>query len=343
MVLKKIKIKLQTGYILQYKFFNFPVFQIENTQDGKKFKFCFLKRKVKKGAEHVFYLKVNQSSWVNIECIGFWIDVIDKINGDYYIICDNERLKNLILENITFKNSDIKFIKSNKTILKKTVNSICTNEWLNAGYAHLTPFVHAYKNKIENFWNIDADDSRIFYDSKSVAESLEKVEEYANKNNIDVFGYDVLQSRYNGKEWCFGVTYVNKNSKTYPFLFNVDKNFKFIHNLKHLNCCNADIFFTYLRDNNKLNIQSFTFENIYYTHLGTGFEALIYSFYVKNNQLIYPIYKAFLPDKNHTFPVNDRTIIFNFGFDEEKSKKIMVSHLCDWFDENINHFWTNNS
>lgn len=336
---KKIKIELQTGYILQYKFLNFPIFEIENTKEGRKFKFNIFNRKKREEKKHVFYLKVNQSSWVNLECISFWIEVINKIDGDYYIICDNERVKNIILENIKFKNSNIKFIKSNKTVLKNTVNSTCTKEWINVGYAHLTPFVHAHKNNIEKFWSIDADDSRIFYDSENIAKYFKKIEQYADKNNIDVFGYDVLQSRYNGKEWCFGISYINKNSNVYPFLFNIDKNFKYIHNYKFINCCNADIFFTHLRDNSSLNIKSFTFENIYYTHLGTGFESLIYCFYVKNNKLIYPVYKSFLPDKEHTFPVNKETIIFNFDFDENKSKQIMVSHLCDWFEKNINYFW----
>lgn len=322
---KKLKIKLINGNLTQYRIFNFPLFEIERSSINKfKIHFCIFKNKKPDKNKPLFYLKFNRSAWTNCHCLQQWIYIINEMKGDFYIICDNKRAEAFLLERVCFFNNNIKIIGSIKNKLLKNLAKItCDKYWKNAFYAHLTPFVHAKENKIENFWNIDADDSTMFEIPSKIANCLSQVAQYADLNNINCFSYDVLQSLYKGKHWCFGVTYTTNNTLVYKVLKNFKNNEwqKLYIKITNKNNLNADWFFTYLKDNNILNIQSFMIKDLYYSHLGIGFDAFRIFFICKDNHIIYPLYKSYLPNDNmSSIPIENKTIVFDFNIEEKESK-----------------------
>lgn len=329
---EKIKIKIKNGRLTQYRIFNFPFIEIEKFAGGKfNIRFCFLKNKKPDQRKSLLYLKINAQNWCNIICLQKWIDIAEAMGSDYYILCDKEILEKEILKRVVFPDSNIKFLKSDRKTLKKEVNRICTPYWKNAGYAHLTTFLHAKKHKIEKFWDIDADDMIMSETPETIAKCLSNVSEVSDSQHYDLMSYDLLSSLWN--HWCFGVTYISNNSKilrTIKETKNSDWRNKYRNIVKDGNF-NIDWFFTYIRDSEELKIKSFVIENLYFSHIGVAFWALKYFFIAKNNCLIYPLYRDFCPEdkEKYAISISQNTIILNCNIDENNSKQELLKVFRD--------------
>lgn len=184
-IFQKIKIKNKQGKTRIIVIFGFPLlrFDIKKLKDGSKKTDIYLPgffkdKQNNSNYNHVFYLKVNRnnnSTFVNLQ---HWIEIAEAMNAKYYIVCDNDKLKENIYKRVCFANPDIKFLKSCKNKrLKKIVNSIATGVWKNATYAHLTTFFHAKQQGTVNFWNIDADDTVFCMEPEKCAEALNQIEQ----------------------------------------------------------------------------------------------------------------------------------------------------------------------
>ncbi len=269
-MLKKIKFNYCHGKLWQLRLFDIPIFQYTKEKNNKKsIKFPFLSKQKKKPL--MFYLKYNSPNFHSLWCLHKWIETIRFMGGDYVIVCDNPTLEYKIIKNTIFDTKENKFIKSDRKTFKSIINNICDTTWINAGYSHLTTFSNAKKLGMEEFWNIDVDDTTFFDTPQNIARALEKVMEYSKKNNIDVFSLDMHASRFYNKHWSFGVSYTRNNSK----LFNIIKNTttrKWREDFEELKPLfgefNLDWYFTYLRNNKIVNAQTYNIDNLYFAHWG---------------------------------------------------------------------------
>ncbi len=284
------KISLKQEKLRNFKFLNFTL--IKYRTNGREYNIEYFpktKEIINKDVPF-FYLKVNSYSEYTIKALQHWIDIINYMNGDFIIICDKDRLKKFILKEVKFYNENIKFIKSIKKPLRKIVKEIITGFWAKAAHAHLTTFFHAQKYKIQEFWNVDADDTIIAASPKEVACLLKKVEQYAIDNDISLFSYDMWRSRTRAKAWTFGVTYTRNNSQLVELFKKADRKWQ----KDYINCdqaLNIDWFCTYLKNNNLAKIETFYFENCYFLHMGDFIFDPVGKFIscFKSNKVIFPL------------------------------------------------------
>ena len=284
--------------VTQIRIFHIPTieFYTRYTQNNKKH--CSILPRLKKRnysnnhSAETFYLKVNRFDAYVFRCVQHWIDIINELNADFYIICDKPDLEISILSCVRFKNKNIKFLKSIKKPLHKIVENIATSQWINATYAHLTPFYHAKQHNLNNFWNIDADDTMFSLYADKVANILKRVKIYAEQEHIDAFSLDMHTSRTHGKHWSFGICYVNNTNKDWFKIYNNNKNTEWRNNyLTYDWQFNLDWFFTYLRDEKIAKIKSFYVDNIQFIHFGDFLWNTIDSgvYHFKNNRIIFPM------------------------------------------------------
>lgn len=216
----------------------------------------------------IFYLKANKLSYYTLNNLQYWINAISLYKeAKCYIICDNELLYNKILEEIDFKELKYMFLQSDKNE-KELMKYMAVKKWENAGFAHLTTFIHARQNGFSYFWNIDADDTRFCVSNSRLKEIIQYVEKYCINNCIDLFSLDMWRSRANGMHWSFGVTYTNGNIDWLTVMKNNTNysgwNREFFYGDKPKN---IDEFFTYIKNhNNMINIKTFYFENLQFIH-----------------------------------------------------------------------------
>ena len=57
------------------------------------------------------------------------------------------------------------------------------------------------------FWNVDADDTAFCCNVEKRCELLRMAEEYARRNDLDAFSYDMWWTRSVGTHWSFGITF----------------------------------------------------------------------------------------------------------------------------------------
>ncbi|MGN1124948.1 MAG: hypothetical protein ACI4SM_02055 [Candidatus Gastranaerophilaceae bacterium] len=323
-LIEEERFSIENGHTKIYKIFGLNVLQKTRYNFNKnkiQYKFLF-QNQIDKNRQ-MFYLKFNSNNFgYSIFCLQHWINVINEIDADFIIICDKQELIKEIKKHIIFKNDNIKIIKSDKKIPQKIVKSIASDFWLKAGIAHLTTFFHAKKNGINEFWNIDADDTAFMSEPKVIASALTKIKHYADKNKIEAFSLDMHRSHFYGKHWSFGVTYINNGNYLMQLIKNV-KN-KEWHNDKKLydKQCNLDWYFTYLLDTNQANIGTFNIDNIYFVHFGLFTSLLFFSTSIQityDNKLEYIIANRLFNMKNSVLPIYNDCINFNFGFNPDDS------------------------
>lgn len=313
-----------TQCVLQFRLFNIPIFEYSvnyNKPKSQRISLPFLSKN-KSYSDNVdkpqtFYLKINRNDAYALRCLQHWVDIISEIKGDFYIICDKPELENKILNTIRFKNKNIKFIKSirNKKF-REIAKNISTPLWYNATYAHLTPFYHAKKYNIKDFWNIDADDTMFALYADRVASILTEVKNYAQLNDIDAFSFDMHTSKTSYKHWSFGICYINNNSN-WQNIFESNNDWIWRKNYKiYDNQSNLDWFFTYLRDENIKNIKSFYIKNIQFIHFGDFLWNTMDSgvFHYTDKEIIAPI--------------------LNQAFGAKEYGQILINNACIAFDNN---------
>ena len=243
------------------------------------------------GINVIFYLKINRKEKYTFSNLQHWIHIIECIpNSCTYIICDDNNLKEAVLEQVVFTKNSFIFMESYKgcSALDYVVSNITNDRWQNAGYAHLSTFWHAKENGYPAFWNIDADDTCICLSPHRAAEMLSEAEEYGKKNKIDLFSLDMWITRTKGYHWTFGITYVN-NSVDW---FGIMRKYCRDENFKAGQIQNVDGYFTNLKNRTNLKIETFYAENLKFVHYaddllrrpdGSGF------FHWKEGKLILPI------------------------------------------------------
>ena len=277
-----------------------------------------------------FYLKVNRLDGYCFYNLQHWIDIVYQLDYDFYIVCDNIKLENRILRNVVFKDLNIKFIKSIKNrISKKIVKNTASHDWYNAGYAHLTTFLHAKKYNFKEFWNIDADDTMLCMEPKKCCEAIKQAENYAKEKDISAFSLDMWRSITKGEHWSFGVTYIRQNID-YLKIFNEIKNCSWIENYEFkIKSWNIDLFFNYLKDFKNINLQNFYIENLTFFHFGDFLFNIISSgiYVYKNGCIEFPIIKQIYENDEYSkIPINNECVKFDLNLPVDYCKNYIFNN-----------------
>ena len=257
----------------------------------------------------IIYFKINRNTNYAIECIKKWIRIASEGGWQYVFVCDNDALKYSVLKNCELNEYFKGFLKSNRRGLKKVSRNLYTGNWENATYAHLTPFYHAKSMALKNYWCIDADDTMFLADDKSCFRVLYEAEQLAKNRGISAFSLDMWRSKTYGKHWSLGILFINDNVD-FCKIFNELKNNVWMSELDVSDdSYNLDWFFTYLKDKEKYNIQSFYVEDIYFIHWSDDLLRNNSSSWINtwhDNKIIYPILNfIYRNTKNGTIDVAD--------------------------------------
>lgn len=246
----------------------------------------------------VYYLKLNRMIEYSLRNLQVWIDIVSiDPNSQVYILCDNKQLNKAICEKINFRGISFQFLESIKrTEDRDLIDAIAIPKWYNAGYAHMTPFIHSMKNNIDEFWNIDADDTMICLVPERAKELLDKARGYAVENRIDLFSLDMWRSRALGGHWSFGITYTNANIDWVKLMrthMDCQGGSRYFMNGNHPK--NIDEFFSYMKSKeNSVRIETFYFENLLFIHYSDDFVMHPITsgvFKYKEGKITYPIIK----------------------------------------------------
>ena len=280
------------------------------------------------------YLKINRDAVYTIDCVQTWLDIADALNADYYFVCDNCYLKYKILNKCYFKNTNIKFISSKGISINEIAKNLYTGNWKGATHAHLTPFYHAKKHGIKQFWNIDADDTTILLSPKKTADVLREASNIAISENIAALSLDMWISRTRGKHWSFGVTFIN-DIVNYLEIFKKNIDLGWTSMYQELdNQFNLDWFFTYLRDNKYAVIKTFYIDNCMFIHWGDFIANPFYSWVNiwKNEKVYYPIFENIFGDEQIGVIDNYADYAISVSVSEDEGKKMLetqISHIRD--------------
>jgi hypothetical protein len=253
-------------------------------------------------------LKFNRTDDFALNCFWHWVEIAKAMCADYWVVCDNAEL----CEKILAHNEYLQIIPSEREKLIDFWKGV-PGRWVNVGYALLTPFVHAEKLGIENFWNIDADDTFFYCEIEQSIELLILVSLYAENHNIDCISYDMWYSQHS--HWTFGIAYFRKNeylsllkekNEILQYLVQVDKVFRKIKSEKWL------------------KIEAFYCENLRFEHLNqytqTHSDGFLYYEWIN---LRYPTIRNFDPIG---VPIKYDLIKFDIGLSDKQITKISSFH-----------------
>lgn len=212
----------------------------------------------------VFYLKFNQNEHFVHQYANIWFDIIKEIKDSYiYCIVDKADLRQILQQKCDFKGIPHEFIQSQRDSveLQKIVKALSPN-WYNAGYAHLTTFLHARDHGYKEFWNIDGDDMALLANPVNLAKIFGVAKDYAKKNNLHVFGMDAWYTASLVKVWNFGITYVNNSINWIDLLTQYADSFAKAHK-QPSSSWNIDVFLNYLSRLSVIAAKMFYVENLY--------------------------------------------------------------------------------
>ena len=267
----------------------------------------------------VFYLKINLNTDFAVECFNHWTNIVEALGADYYIVCDKDELREKVIND---KNKD-KFMPTSLQA-KQLLNDVVDSSWLNVGAALLTPFLHAKENGYETFWNIDADDTVICADALKCNKMLRKVQEYADKTDIDCFSLDMHSSALERfyPHWTFGVCYCKSSTDYVSKLLGFNEFFASI-DLKRdeLFVNNLDEVFSILGKHSQIKTGSFYIENLYFRH--SDIEIHYYknrTFLFKDiSQGIKAVWRLKKEEVAGGLPIPDRFVKFDVGLLQSES------------------------
>lgn len=338
MFIKQINISYADGILKQIRFFDFPFIQYEVINNGKIKNIVFPWRTKPNTDNPVFYLKVNSKNWPTcLFCVSHWINIACAMGSDFYILCDDKSIEYRLLRDIKFPTSNIKFIASNRNVFKRVIKNICSKRWINCGLAHLTTYLHAKKNHISEFWNIDADDTSFFEYPDVVANALLQVRQYAREKHLDALSLDMHRSSFYGLYWSFGVTYTQMKTNIVKLLQSAkNKGWQHIYFRYVLDTevpdANLDTFFTYLNDKQYLKLGTFNINNLYFLHWGisTPLEFFKQLQVTKRDKMYFPIASTLDADKG-IIPVYKDVVNLECGIEGQKSKEFMCHILFGYY------------
>ncbi|MDR0570073.1 MAG: hypothetical protein LBG71_02470 [Clostridiales Family XIII bacterium] len=232
----------------------------------------------------VFYLKINATEDSDLKCFCHWVEIADAMGYEYYVVVDKDSVEAAIrnLCRLSGYTEPREFIPSYREELETACRSFVHDKWLNVAYALLTPSVHAKRNHIDFFWNIDADDTFFHESPQDCALMLLEAEQYAKNHDIDIFSFDMWHSLIS--HWSFGISFSNNcdwvacvekgiewlratfggefDIKQYCVYFKHDMFMKLSVN------CNLDAYFNFLIRYSMLNARCFYCENVLFEHVG---------------------------------------------------------------------------
>lgn len=301
-------------------------------RNKKRLLISFVKPKRPREGQRIFYLKVNRETDTAYNSIQQWVDIAKEMNSFIYFVCDNERFRKHIYNIIKFHNDNFRFIESDRKTLKPEISKLFHNtqnykHWQRVAYSMFTPFLDAAKNNYAITYNIDGDDLILCAPPEKISEALKTAEEYAINNNLDLFNLDLFVSRTYGTHWSFGVVIctnpdkcLNVIRKNISWRNNTEmiKKYKLIYLNKYN--FNADWLFTFLRDTEQLNVQTFYIENLYITHepdklIRPGWS---YIMQYKQDKIIYPFSELIYKNKSQSsIPIYPTSIKFDIGLKDD--------------------------
>jgi len=244
----------------------------------------------------VFYLKLNRCVDYSLRNLQVWINTISLYEeATVYLLCDNESLNDRIRKEISFKDINYTFLYSIKRDEdEELMKSIAVPRWYNAGYAHLTPFIHSKEKEYTDFWNIDADDTLFCLPPDRIYDALREAEEYAKSKGVDLFSLDMWRSRSNSMHWSFGITYTNAEVDWIDIMkrnSGYSEGSIYFSGWNHPK--NIDEFFTYIKEKDKtVKIGTFYIDNLLFMHYSDDFVMNPISsgvFKWRKGRLVFPI------------------------------------------------------
>ena len=287
----------------------------------------------------VFYLKINRNVPDTIRYLLAWLQAISKIpNAKAYIICDKPELTNFIKATINFSGLDCEFMESNRTSpeLQYIVDSgTITGRWKFIAYALLTPFLHARDMGYKDFWNIDADDIKLYISPERIAELLTAAKTYANENKINLFSLDICTTWYIYHHWTFGVVYTDNSVDWINLMREHCKDAYLFERYGHVvSTINLDWFCTYLREINAAKIRTFYFENLRMVH-DTGssyinpFGSIIYW---KKGKIRFSVFENYddAASEFGSLSIPDEVIRLDIGLRAEEATDTLKKDMRDW-------------
>jgi hypothetical protein len=288
-------------------------------------KFEFLPNNRVNKEKLTFFLKVNRLNSATTFNLQQWLDVIAAMDGDFYILCDNHKLKAEILKKNFFKDTDIKFLKSRRGEFNKIAEfQKLAPSWIKAAEAHLSTYWYANRFGLKEFWNIDADDSFLSAPPEKVAQLLTEAQSVARAERIDNLSFDFWHTKTEGRHWSFGATYTQNLNDTLGILEQSAINWPEYKN--YTTVYNLDWVFTHLGNKNLLNNKTFYVEGLLFYHWGEFFYDLknCYLAYWEDGKMIYPILNDIYKDKAagvRKIPVSPKLIKLNAVCSIEESRE----------------------
>ena len=328
-------VKRSSWAFIEYLGFPVLTYRIEN---GKRV-FSVYHRRRPENNQRVFYLKINRDHPTSFDCIQHWMDVIEKLGGFIYFVCDDQDMKEgLFKKPCFFHSNNFEFIKSDSRYLKKEIFEILKNTdkqrlWMRIAHSMMTPFVHAQKHKFNNIYNIDADDIAILIRPDLLAKAFIQMEGVAEKKLVDCLNFDMFVSKTFGVHWSFGVVYVrNPENCLAIFKKNIDWRFndKLIakFNVQYIEKYNfnVDWYFTYLRDTNQLKLDTFYIENAVVVHMPDRLLLPWWAFVLvwSENRVELPILENLYNVEGwYSFPVAKHIHKIDIGLSLDEAKKFL--------------------
>lgn len=272
--------------------------------------------------KQAIYLKTNLDTEFAIRNVMKWLDIVYLRRDDCYIICDKPEIEKKIRENAwTLEN--VHFIESIKDeTAEELVEGVCHERWKNAGYAHLTTFIHS-RDVYDCFWNIDADDTNILLSEMRILEMMQVVEHYAFSNHINIFSLDMWKSFFKGDSWSFGITFTVNNVDWIDEIRCFMDYEEYISMTRRM-VCNLDLFFHFISQNSTLKIGTFYFENMKFIHYTDDFfynirTAAFYHWF--RGKLIYPILYYCMGDTERGMvDIAEDVIRFDIGITSDETR-----------------------
>lgn len=340
MFFKSIKVNYRKGILKQVKFCGKTVLQYEKTVDEenpytKEIQITFPFKKKPNIDKKMFYLKVNNRNYgYSIMCLQQWINLIEQMDADYYIICDDEEVEKTILENISFSKSDIKFIKSDRKTYSPLLNMLCSKMFHNKAFAHLTAYTHAKSNNIKYYWDIDADDIYLFMSTKKLQELLEKAEEIAIEKNFHALSYDTDRSATLGLTWKMGITFVKVADEFDELLYSVNPIDLRNYYLNYFAQKSSDLngIFTYLKALGIMWLGTFNAPNVYCLNWGMcnfrDFSRMLQVADLPNE--ILPVHDMLDKNRTQKHELSPDIISIDISMPKNLSKNIMNNMLLNY-------------
>lgn len=282
-----------------------------------------------------FYLKINRDEAFAYRNLERWIEVSCLFGVDCYILCDQQIIKNAIIQkNILLGKTT--FISSDRNAEnEKIAKNIAKDEkWINAALAHMTTFWHANTNRYDYFWNIDADDTFICLSVERIRELLEICESYAEEHQIDCFSMDMWRTVTKGIHWSFGITYINARRKWREIMerYSTDSDYS---NKDESMRSNIDWFFTYLKETEKdLRLETFCCENLKFIHYAGDFvdKPVDSGFYHwKEGKLVFPLlFYCFGMEEIGELNIAEDIICFQMDIKDSEAGKVLAFYVQGW-------------